>query len=325
MASRIGRIKAFAVAASVAAAALTGCTGSATKEAAPNTPTANEAASTVKALSPAAIPLKTAPKVKQSRDLGIPVSGDYGTAPKVQIASQPAPKDRSLQVLHQGHGTRIKLGQLLIAQYQITAWGDNKAKPQVLDDAFARSSPVAILVGARQTLDDWDAALIGQKAGSRVLLLLPGTGGASAIGRPKAVIVDILAELPANITAAGTVVAHKPGLPEVIAGADNRPTVKSIEGITGKAVSQLVLSGTGPSLAAGKTLVLHVLQVDATSGKTLSQTWGGVPMIEKVQPLQSLVPALIKARVGSRAVAVLPANDANQHAQVLVLDVLGQI
>lgn len=324
MSTRIRRLSTVAIAASLAAVALTGCTGSTSKKTADQAPSITQDTPSVKAVSPATTPLKTAPKIRKSRDLGVPVSGEYGTAPTVQIRAQPAPKDRSLQVLHQGHGNPVRLGQLLIAQYQITTWGADKTKPQILDDAFARNSPIAILVGARQTLNDWDAALIDQRVGSRVLLLLPGTGGASAIDRPKAVVVDILSVLPANASAAGTTVAHKPGLPEVITGPDRRPIVRSLEGVSDQPASQVVLTGTGPTLAAGKTLVLHVLQVDATSGKTLSQTWGRVPMIEKTQPIQSLVPALRNARVGSRAVAVLSPNG-NQHAQILVLDILGQI
>lgn len=326
MTNRIGRTAAALLATSLAGAALTGCTGSSARQSTAGGAASSATAQSARQRVPAVPALTAAPKVKQSKDLGVTVSGGYGTSPHVKLPSGPTPRERSLQVLHQGSGGQVALGRLLVAQYQITTWGSSTAKPQVLDDAFARKSPVALVVGARQALDDWDAALVGQTVGSRVLLLLPGTGGTSATARAKAVVVDILGVLPADGTAAGTAVDRRPGLPEVVSGPDHRPRVGSVDGVTGRtAASQLVLAGTGPAISRGRTLVLQVLQADATTGKTLSQTWGGVPMLQRADQLQALVPALVSARVGSRAVAVLPAPGGAAHAQVLVLDVVGQV
>lgn len=326
MTHTIGRAAVAVLAAAVAAAALTGCTGT-SRDAAPATPAGRAAAGAAPHPAGAAVPALTAPpKVARSEDLGVPVSGGYGRPPRVTVAAGAAPTAPRLQVLHAGTGSPVALGRLLVADYQITSWGGSGAKARVLDDTFARHTPVAVVVGARQTLGDWDAILVGQKAGSRVLLLLPGSGGGSPAASAKAVVVDILGLLPVDGTAAGAAVGRKPGLPEVVSGPDRRPRVASVDGVTGTAAaSQLVLAGTGPAISRGRTLVLQVLQADAATGRTLSQTWGGTPMLQRAEQLQALVPALAQARVGSRAVAVLPAAGGSGHAQVLVLDVLGQV
>jgi hypothetical protein len=88
--------------------------------------------------------------------------------------------------------------------------------------------------------------------------------------------------------------------------------------------SQLLLDGTGDAISGRRTLVLQVLQVDGATRRTLSQTWGGLPLVQPADQVPGLVPALVGARVGSRAVAVLPAADGG-HPQVLVVDVVGQL
>jgi peptidylprolyl isomerase len=327
--NRTRRAATVALALAATGIAMTGCSGSSKGE---------RPASTVAAKpSPGgrnAPVLSKAPAIKETKSLGIAVTGGFGKAPDFRVPSTEPPKDRGLQVLHRGSGSRVSLGQVLVANYQIRTWGSKTVEPQVLDDSFARHTPVAVVVGARQVVNDWDAALVGQPVGSRVLLTLPATGGAStgtgpaaATGRPMVVVVDILGTMAKDATASGSTIAGKPGMPEVVSGPDHRPQVRSVDGVKATtAVSELLVGGTGSAISGRRILVLHVLQVDASTGRTLSQTWGANPMLQRADQVQSLVPALIGARVGSRAVALVPAAaSGTAHPQVLVVDVLGQV
>jgi FKBP-type peptidyl-prolyl cis-trans isomerase len=276
------------------------------------------------------------PKVTVSRDLGIEVKGKFGQKPSFASPASKAPLVLQLQVVAAGAGPKVGLGQVLIANYKLQTWGSKSSKPAVVDDSFARGTPVAAIVGAGQVVKGWDGALIGQRVGSRVLLTLPadrivtptnGQSGASQIAEPMVMVVDILGVMARDAAATGKSVALEvaPGMPVVKSQPGKRPEVTSVEGIRPEGgPSQLLVDGEGAAIVKGKTLILQTIQIDAVTRQTLNQTWGGTPMLSRADELLARVPALSGSRVGSRALAVLPAVGSG-HAQVLVVDVISQL
>ena len=337
MTLRSGRSSRTVFAVLVAGLTLAGCSGGSTSsDPKPVQPTAR---STTLPVSAKAL---TAPKVVVTRDLGLKVIGSFGHQPSVRPSTATPPTAITLQVLKAGAGPKVALGQVLIANYQIRTWGSSKVKPVVVDDSFTRGMPIAAIVGAGQVLKNWDGAVIGQTVGSRVLVTLPGDANAasagatpttgrlvtrSATGPPMLAVIDIVAALSKDTAADGVKVTVKTGagLPSVRSEPGQRPEVTSVSGIKQTApISQLLLDGTGAAIDTGRTLVLQVIQVDATTSKTVSQTWGGTPILLRADQLLPTVHALTGSRVGSRALAVVPASGKG-HAQVLVIDVISQV
>ena len=71
----------------------------------------------------------------------------------------------------------------MVVQYTGVIWRTGK----VFDSSWSRSEPFAFNVGAGQVIKGWDDGLVGQKVGSRVMLVIPpadgyGTAGASEAG-----------------------------------------------------------------------------------------------------------------------------------------------
>jgi hypothetical protein len=317
--------------------AVTGCTSESTGTRARSTQPTGRTATLPVSTKPLA-----APQVTTVKDLGLTVTGDYGRRPTVKPPTGTPPNGITVQVLKAGTGAKVALGQVLIAHYQVQTWGEGKAKPVVVDDSFARGMPIAAIVGAGNVLKNWDGALIGQKVGSRVVVTLPGdpttasppadqttgqAGTRAPSGPAMLAVVDILAAMPKDTAAAGTRVSIKTGagLPAVRSEPGKRPEVTGTSSVkTTVASSHLLLKGAGAAIASNRTLVLQVIQVDATTHKTISQTWGGTPILMRADQLLPTVPALTRSRVGSRAVAVFPASGTG-HPQVLLVDVISQL
>jgi hypothetical protein len=320
----------------VAGLAVAGCTSESTGTRARSSPPNGRTATLPVNPKPLA-----APKVAVVPDLGLTVTGGYGHRPTVIPPTGTPPSGITVQVLKGGTGAKVALGKILIAHYQIQTWGSGKTKPIVVDDSFARGMPVAAIVGAGNVLRNWDGALIGQKVGSRVLVTLPGdttppkpsaaqtgqTGKQAPAGPAMLAVVDVLAVMSKDTAADGARVTIKTGagLPSIHSEPGKRPEVTGTSGIkTTVANSHLLLDGAGASIAPHRTLVLQVIQVDATTHKTISQTWGGTPILMRADQLLPTVHALTRSRVGSRAVAVVPASGTG-HPQIIVIDVISQL
>jgi hypothetical protein len=93
-------------------------------------------------------------------------------------------------------------------------------------------------------------------------------------------------------------------------------------------VSALLIKGTGATIDPAKSLALEVIQTDVATGKQTQETWGSGLQVLPARQVISALSALENAKVGSRAVAVLPAegggNGAQTPASIVVVDVIGQ-
>lgn len=101
-----------------------------------------------------------------------------GTAPTVKIPSNSPPSKLQVKTLVQGSGPAVGKGQTLIAQYHGVLWRNGK----VFDSSWQHGSPAGFAIGAGQVIPAWDNGLVGQKAGSRVLLVVPPKDGYGSKG-----------------------------------------------------------------------------------------------------------------------------------------------
>jgi FKBP-type peptidyl-prolyl cis-trans isomerase len=117
---------------------------------------------------------------------GLPtVSATSGTAPTLTFPSSSPPSALVTKTLVKGSGPTVAKGDYVVAQYVGYIWRTKK----VFGSSWSSGSPFGFTIGAspEQVIPGWDKGLVGQTAGSRVMLSIPpaqgyGKSGASQAG-----------------------------------------------------------------------------------------------------------------------------------------------
>ncbi len=263
-------------------------------------------------------------------------SGSFGDKPKITIAkgTTPSPQLES-KVLSEGDGAVVKKGDLLVADYLGETYGNGK----VFDNSYDRDVPAAFPIGSGNVIAGWDKVLVGEKIGSRVLMVVPPKQGYGKKGNPQAgikatdslvFVVDLIARYPkTGAPQKNTPVADLPAdLPTVKGDAGSEPTITVPAGATPPKQPKVTVlaKGTGDEVTKGKLAVVEYTAVDFT-GKALSSSWQegpqGVP-IGGSQP--SPFDLLEGVPTGSRVLLTLPAQtgtDPKTGSVAVVIDLLG--
>lgn len=286
----------------------------------------------------AAAPTSTQQPV--SANTGITVSGRFGEAPTLTIPSGEAPQHLTEQVLSAGTGPVVAAGDTLVANYLGQTWAPKDGKANVFDSSWTRQQPAGFVIGKGAVITGWDKILVGKKAGSRVLLVIPPADGYGSTGQPEAgirgtdtlvFVVDVLAGFAPGASAPGTAVTDLPaGLPKIDNVPGKEPKVTGVDGVKEPTApaSTLLVDGSGEPIDGKKTVALQMVQTDLATGKNTQSTWGKGPQLVPAAQLFELVDALKGHKIGSRAVVLLPPTNsggASQPAQVLIVDVVGQV
>ena len=113
------------------------------------------------------------------------VAAKLGTAPTLTFPSSSPPSALVTKTLVKGGGAKVAKGDYVIAQYVGYIWRTKK----VFGSSWSSGSPFGFVIGAspEQVIPGWDKGLVGQTAGSRVMLSIPpaqgyGKSGASQAG-----------------------------------------------------------------------------------------------------------------------------------------------
>jgi FKBP-type peptidyl-prolyl cis-trans isomerase len=105
--------------------------------------------------------------------------GAAGQAPVVTIPKTAAPDTLSATPLIQGTGPVVTKGQTLVMQYHGVLWRNGK----VFDSTWQSGEPFVTSIGVGKVVPGWDKGLVGQKVGSRVLLVVPPKDGYGTKGQ----------------------------------------------------------------------------------------------------------------------------------------------
>jgi peptidylprolyl isomerase len=97
----------------------------------------------------------------------------------------------------EGTGPKVKSGQTITAHYVGQLYPDGK----VFDSSWERGEPAQFPIGTGGVIKAWDQGLVGQRVGSRVILVVPSELGYGKAGNPPTIpknadlifSVDILA------------------------------------------------------------------------------------------------------------------------------------
>jgi peptidylprolyl isomerase len=96
-----------------------------------------------------------------------------GRAPAVTVPRVAPPKSLQVRTLVRGDGAVVREGQLLVLQYAGFFWRDGRT----FDSSWAAGQPSGLMIGTGQVVKGWDQGLVGQRVGSRVLLVVPPSLG----------------------------------------------------------------------------------------------------------------------------------------------------
>ena len=112
------------------------------------------------------------------------VSAKSGTAPTLTFPSSAPPSALVTKTLVKGSGSKVAKGDYVIAQYVGYIWRTKK----VFGSSWSSGSPFGFVIGAspEQVIPGWDKGLVGQTAGSRVMLSIPPAQGYGKSGATQA-------------------------------------------------------------------------------------------------------------------------------------------
>lgn len=98
--------------------------------------------------------------------------------PTITVPTGTPPAGLVVQPLITGRGPVVQRSQQVIVQYTGVIWGTRR----VFDSSWNRGTPASFAIGVGKVIAGWDAGLVGQPVGSRVLLVIPPDQGYGAEG-----------------------------------------------------------------------------------------------------------------------------------------------
>lgn len=264
------------------------------------------------------------------------VSGSYGQKPSLTFGAGKPSSSLQTKVLSQGSGPVVQKGQLLVADYLGQIWSG-----KVFDNSYDRGQPAAFQIGVGKVIPGWDKGLVGQKAGSRVLLVIPPADGYGAQGNAQAGIkgTDTLVFVVDIVTAYGKTVAGDPkaapthaktGGIHVGGPLGGRPSVSIAKGTKEPTKQSLtvIARGHGPAVKSGLLVVQY--EAKTWTGQSAGSTWQeGAPAGVPVTPGAAGSPftALAGIPLGSRVLLEIPSQNGasgKTPSIAVVVDVVAQ-
>lgn len=300
-------------------------------------------------------------------DGDLAVTGGFGDKPEITIPAEAPSAELAVDVLVEGDGPEVQAGDLLVVNYLGQTWDPRPADevadlgadatepdpdgnvPFVFDNSYDRGEPANFPIGTGAVIAGWDDGLVGQRAGSRVLLVIPpeqGYGdseGHDLQDDTLVFVVDIIGSYGEDLGVSGEPVGDLPDdLPDVTGEGAEQPVVEfpgSAEPV-GESDATVVVAGDGEEIpvdpdadpvggAPGPNLVVQALQVSYLTGETQFSTWDASPLVIRPETLPGLTEALDGHGVGSRVLVRIAAQDnvTEQEPEgepvVIVVDVIG--
>lgn len=131
---------------------------------------------------------------------GLPTVVQEGhSEPVIEVPEGDAPTDLEVSPLIEGTGEEVQEGQQVIVQYTGVRWeADENGEHPSFDSTWTRGgAPFDTTIGAGSVIQGWDEGIVGQKVGSRLLLVVPGDmaygeSEEEAMGAPAGTLVFVV-------------------------------------------------------------------------------------------------------------------------------------
>ena len=249
---------------------------------------------------------------------GVSVSGEFGATPDVSIDSPVSVEQTTVETLSEGDGDEIAKGDTVIVDYVglLGRTGDQ------FDSSYDRGQPATfdttgVLPGISQAVE-------GQTVGSRVVVGVAPADGFGAQGQPDAgiegddtlvFVIDVVARaLP---EAVGEKQTLPPSLPQLQLDDNGQPTkfatTKQVEDAPDTLQAEVVVTGDGPEVETGQTLLAHYVGQIYPDGSVFDSSWAdGAPASFPIgvgQVIPCWDNALVGQTVGSRVILVCPPEE----------------
>ena len=289
---------------------------------------------TVASTAPSGTTTTVAPAVTVARVPGeagaLPtVSSDIAVAPVIELPEVDPPANLTADVVTEGGGEVVEVGDLLEVNYTGVVWGNGTQ----FDASWDRGETARFPIGVGQVIPGWDEAIPGKTIGSRVLLVIPPAQGYGEAGNPQAgisgtdtlvFVVDLVSRVGSTIPADGV---QGPGdtsgtLPGVSGPVDAEPVIAIPAGKEPPAefASMTIIAGNGPPVEAGQTLKAQYVGVKWADGTQFDSSWDrGEPVefgIGTGQVIPGFDNGLVGVTAGSRVLLVVPPKDGYGEAGV---------
>jgi peptidylprolyl isomerase len=277
----------------------------------------------------------------------VKVAGSFGQPPAITIPAQKPASSLTIKTLIHGSGATLAKTDAFVGNYAIYIWSGTAHR--LAQSSFTTHEPTLF---AGQLLPGLEKALVGQKMGSRVLVVIPPKDAFGTNGNPQAgikgtdtlvFVVDLIKNYAANAAASGKQVSGGGGaLPTVTAVTGVAPKIKVPSGKPpAKLVTKTLVKGSGPVIAKGQTVVVQYVGAIWRTGKVFDASWtrqqpfGFTIAANPSQVIPGWNTGLVGQSVGSRVMLVIPPADGygksgNSQAGikgtdtlVFVVDVLG--
>jgi FKBP-type peptidyl-prolyl cis-trans isomerase len=254
------------------------------------------------------------------------VTGAFGAAPKVTIPAEEASASLYTKTVIQGSGAPLTKTESAVSNFALYDWSGKTNK--LIGSTFSSRTPTLFGSQIFQAIPGLKNALIGQKAGSRVLAVIPpkdgfGSQGNSQLGvggsDTMVFVVDLIEEFSNTAAANGAHVSNGGGsLPTVSFPAQGKaPTVKIPSGVKPpkKLTVTTLIKGTGPKLTKGQTVVVQYVGVNWRTKQVFDSSWSRTAPFSftlDANP-EDIIPGwdtgLTGKAVGSRVLLVIPPAD----------------
>ncbi|WP_170201642.1 FKBP-type peptidyl-prolyl cis-trans isomerase [Actinocorallia herbida] len=222
----------------------------------------------------------------------------------------------ALETVVEGDGKVVADGDLVVADYVGYTWAQGGTS-KLIGNSFQGGTPAAF--PSWNLVPGLKRALVGAKAGSRVVAVIPpkdgyGDKGSDRLGIAAddalVYVLDVRATFPKGASVEDApAFAEGAGLPEVAAG--DVPGIKVPKAAPPKKLTvETVKTGPGPEVKGGDLLAIQYVGALWRDGKVFSSSWtdGKVyaAVIGQQQVIKGWDEALVGKKVGSRLLVVAP-------------------
>ncbi|MFI2611861.1 FKBP-type peptidyl-prolyl cis-trans isomerase [Kitasatospora sp. NPDC018619] len=260
------------------------------------------------------------PPIKDSAKVLPTVTGEFGKKAEIQIPGEASDGSFVVKVLTEGTGPKVEKNSWASVDYTAKDWNTGKDIPSSYD---ANGKPQIFQAGTDALIPALDQAVIGKKAGSRLLVVAPPAAAFGAQGKadmsigPKDDLVFVIDVRNANAPDAvvsGTVTPPPADFPQV---KDNGKKPAEITPVAGakdptELKSHVLIKGSGPKVEKGEKVVVQYTGALFSSGKvfdsSLSKGQAFSFSVGGGQVIQGWDQGLEGQTVGSRVELVIPAS-----------------
>lgn len=270
------------------------------------------------------------------------VKGGFGQVPTISVPDATPPSDLVISTLQQGKGPATQAGETIVVNYAGVRWADG----QVFDSSFDRGAPAGFGIGIGAVIPGWDSGLVGIKAGTRVLMVLPPDqaygdtppGDPIQAGDTLVFVVDVLGSHAGNAAAKGEPAPTEDDSLPYVSITPKAPEIVIPPGSPAKQLIAIpVVVGQGAKVKKGDTVVVQYKGVLWRNGKEFDSSWSRqqpfVTTIGQGAVITGWDKGLIGQTVGSRVMLVVPPKDGYGDAgqgeikgtdtMVFAVDILG--